>query len=377
MTEKSSISNSENSLPPVSTANEFVIAVRDLSAPNHLRFVQPEDFRINEGKRKLIIFPGGKTMTPEQGNGMCKLTEKEFFSQLFLEDNGKKLSPKAKLEREKAYYQAAELRDQYEICVVIYNNRNRALQVQQFFDAFLVPLVAQKDALGQLHRLDSAEAAANMRCFTASAHCYGAYLLKEIDEEFGKLLPELGYTPQECNEIARQSVVFNHNNVDEDLGVHQPNMLHIQRLPQHDDALPYEACRPGTYQRFIKGEKYGFEGPCIDELSAHEMVLLAPQISLSGQNEHEGYWLPPAKKSAVGVQEEKLFQAIATEVLSASEPRQDVLEILTHTSQKHRKDASLLKKARENGTQHMAKFENYCDKVAIVARMTASGRRFL
>ena len=356
--------------------SSYAFAVRDMTAEHHIRVVSPREYRLFEGKRKIVIFPGGKTNSLEIGNGMCKLTEREFFPELYIDEKAENLSSKQKLQLKKVQHRAQKLRDDFEICVLVYHNRNFVLQAYEFFDDCIVPAVAKVDANKDLHRLDFEEAVANMRHFAINTHCYGGFIIKAIDRDLKELLPKIGYAPEESAAIARQCVVFDHSNIDEALGNTEPCMSYIRRLTLQDNVLDYTACRPGTYQRFIKGEKYPFERPSFDILSGHEGVLLTPTLCKNSSEAHNGYWNSADTLTETGREERMVFEGLAKEVISNKDRITDLKDLVASAADKKGPGMQIITESIENGKQHMQSFEHYRHQVELVTQMSVTTRHF-
>lgn len=343
----------------------FVFAIRDMNYEKHIRVVSPRSYPLFEGKRKIIIFPGGKTQSLEIGNGMCKATEREFFPELYSDENSENMPSKQRLQIKKAKYQAQKLRDDFEIGVIVYNGRNFVLQAYEFFNHCIVPAVAKIDKNACLQRLDFDEAVFNMRHFVFNTHCYGGFIIKAIDRDLKKLLPQIGYTPKESSVIARQCVVFDHNNIDEALGYTDLSCSYIRRMNLQDNVLEYKSCNNGSYQQFIKGVNYPFDKPSLDVLSEHEAVLLTPTLCKNEADAHNGYWNLQDSLTENGIEERMIFSALAREVISTKAPITDIKHLILNTLNGKTSYRELLNESIDNGKQHMQSFAHYRQQMMI------------
>lgn len=164
--------------------------VRDYNADNHWRDCD-EEFSLL-GKKTILILPGSGAQSAKQANGMCKIAED--------------LLPEAQ-------------KDKWQICSMHYEGDDMGkipmvIRATDLLDNYLVPLFTTKDKEGDLHKIDAQTAAQNLRNVVIFTHCYGGYVGKEIERKMSELMTEIGYTDRERDNIMKQMIVIQHNNID-------------------------------------------------------------------------------------------------------------------------------------------------------------------
>ena len=300
------------------TISEFHMGMRHDDSDTHWIDVS-SDFSFLGAKKSILVLPGSGTSSSEAANGMCKLVEKM-------------LPP--------------ELRENYQICSLYYANssmqqRLTVIRAEKIFNDFIVPLVAYKDENDDLQRLDTLQAAHNLRHLTVVTHCYGGYIMQEIDRLLDQTMADLSYTPQERELIHKQLFVVQHNNIDEDLGKTDFGSSHLIRISTSDDHVCYQDALNPSFCFYVGSSSFQDEDLMYVRLSDHTRVLVADRITIDGRKEHNGgYWLESCYKTETGQKEEKIFQSIFKEVITSDTLIEDFEQIARHAL---RNDRSLQK----------------------------------
>jgi len=137
--------------------------MRDLAANHHWRTLN-KNFSLCDKPKKIIALSGNASISPRQSNALCKEAEN------LLAGN------------------PAE----YEICGFYYSNNDRQpksviQRADELLDYF-VPLIARTNKWGDLQRLPTEQAAANMRNITVFTHCYGSRIINAVDNKLDEIM---------------------------------------------------------------------------------------------------------------------------------------------------------------------------------------------
>ncbi len=267
--------------------------VRDYNADNHWRDCD-EEFSLL-GKKTILILPGSGAQSAKQANGMCKIAED--------------LLPEAQ-------------KDKWQICSMHYEGDDMGkipmvIRATDLLDNYLVPLFTTKDKEGDLHKIDAQTAAQNLRNVVIFAHCYGGYVVKEIERKMSELMTEIGYTDKERDNIMKQTIVIQHNNIDTNISEYHSKMTNLIRITQQDEKNGLDGYECGNLTHYISQQKLPSGIPTYIKLSANDRILLSSRITSDGIEEHGGYWVPPKYKTSMGKNEEIMFRQIFSEIVSS------------------------------------------------------------
>lgn len=312
------------------------LMIRDMSAPDHWR--SADDNLTFVGKKTILILPGIGTHDTKAANGMCKVVEG-----LLNED---------------------EQRD-YQICSMYYNTglMERAptiLRAQAVFDQYIVPLVANKDENGDLHRISAMQAAHNLRNLKIVTHCYGGDILHEIDRQLNELMTDIGYLTEERKFVQRQLFAVQHNNIDADLEKRKFRSTQLIRVSSADEVLGLRDVDIMTFRHRMINHHPDDKDYMYLNLADNAAVLLVGRIGMRGVKEHDGGYWKSGIKLAGAQKEEEIFQLIFHEALSADYLIENPDQLLANALKKHQDKQELAEHARQTGAEYMADFA--CDK---------------
>lgn len=305
----------ENMVQYDQTLSEYHVGMRCNNADEHWIEVSP-DFSFLGDKKSILILPGSGTNSAKEANGICKRVENMIPS---------------------------ELRDDYHICSLYYANSNTCRQptvirAEKLFNDYIVPLISTKDKNNDLHRIDSLKAAHNLRNLTIVTHCYGGYIMQEIDRLLDQTMADLAYSLAEIKFIHKQLFVVQHNNIDDELGKNDFGSSHLIRISQSDERVCYKDALNSSFCHYVGSSGFSDENLMYVRLSENIRVLLADRITKDGQKEHNGgYWLESCYKTQTGQKEEKVFQAIFKEIITTDSLIDDFEKVVRCALRKNKK----------------------------------------
>ena len=332
------------------------LMIRDLSADDHWR---PADDNLTfVGKKTILILPGIGTHDTKAANGMCKVVEG-----LLSED---------------------EKRD-YQICSMYYNTEfmqhaPTVLRAQAVFDQYIVPLVANKDENGDLHRISAMQAAHNLRNLKIVAHCYGGDILHEIDRQLNDLMNDAGYLAEERKFIQRQLFAVQHNNIDADLDKRKFRSTQLIRISSGDEVLDLRDVNIMTFRHRMVNHHPDDKDYMYMNLAENAAVLLVGRIGMRGVKEHDGGYWKPGLKLAGAQKEEEIFQLIFHEALSADYLIENTDQLLANALKKHPEKQELAEHACQTGAQYMADYahdkQEFSQKFQQITEQIIAGEKF-
>ncbi|MBP5353199.1 MAG: hypothetical protein J6Y91_05490 [Alphaproteobacteria bacterium] len=293
-------------------------------------------------KKTVLILPGSGVNSAKEANGMCKVVEK-----MLPEDR----------------------KDDYQICSLYYDNsytmfRPTVIRAEKIFDEYIVPLIATKDANGDLHRLSAQQAAHNLRNLTVVTHCYGGYIMQEMDKLLKRTMEDLGYLGGEQSYIHRQLFVVQHNNIDEDLGCEDFGSTNLIRISAADEKTWRGEMLEDSFRFYAETNKIQEQDMLYLSVSENTRVLWADRITKDGRREHNGgYWLSSIYKTEAGKTEEQLFQTIFTEAVTTDKMIDSMEQIIRDAVQKKPEQRSLFNKVMRKGKDFSNRFKQYSQNI--------------
>lgn len=314
--------------------SKFSIGVRDYSLPYHWR-ESDSNFSF-KNKKTILILPGSGTNSAKEANGMCKIVERMMPD---------------------------EEKNNFQICSLYYANsytltEPTIIRAQKLLDKYIIPLVANKDEYGNLHRISAGKAAQNMRRLILFTHCYGGEIQKELDRQLQQTMSDLGYLAEERRFIHRQMVVFQHNNIDTSLEDNIFFSSQLIRISNADEEISPSELKQNTFRHFTLKHRPQENDVLWINLLSNCNVLLANRITLAGAKEHNGgYWQDSALKSIAGNKEEHIFQLVFNEVAESSYFIENMSQIIKNSLLNHSEDAKLMTLAQEKGQKFYNEFE--------------------
>ena len=289
---------------PIEESRTIRGGIRDKNATHHWKVLN-NNFSLCTPPKKIIIFPGSASISSRQSNALCKEAEALL----------------------------ASCPTPYELCGFYYSNSNNrpklVIQRAEELLNYFIPLIADKDKLGDLHRLPADKAAKNMHNVVVFTHCYGSRIINAVDKQLSMLMAEIGYSEEEIKNINRQLFVAHHNTPVEELGIEYSNFSNIYRITQADEnnnAVKYSL---NSLPYYILTEKMADDEVLVAPISENEQALIVQQVSKGGESEHNGaYWEKTRGKTLAGQQEEIMFKAIFNEAVAAKYPLQNVAQVV-------------------------------------------------
>ena len=309
--------------------------VRDYNADNHWRDCN-EEFSLL-GKKTILILPGSGTQSAKQANGMCKIAED--------------LLPEAQ-------------KDKWQICSMHYEDNDMGLipvviRATDLLDNYLIPLFATEDKDGDLHKIDANEAAHNMRNVVIFTHCYGGYVGKEIEKKMSELMTEIGYTDKERDNIMKQMIVIQHNNIDSNISEYHSKMTNLIRITQQDDRNDLDGYECGNLTHYISQRKLPSDIPTYMKLSANDRILLSLRVTNDGIEEHGGYWVPCKHKTNVGKNEEIIFRQIFSEIVSSDYLIENLEQVIANSVKKDDTNKEMISGSIKEGIKFSDGYKQY------------------
>lgn len=314
---------------------KFGIGVRDENEPNHWKETSDISFA---DKKTILILPGSGTNSAKEANGMCKIVQK--------------MLPQNKTEN-------------FQICSMYYTNANASsgpavVRAQKLLDEYIIPLVATKDKNGDLHRISAQEAAHNMRNLMVVTHCYGSYILQEIDKHLNYMMEDLGYLADERKFIQKQLIVAQHNNIDTDLGEKDTHFTNFIRLSSSDEDVSVKETKLGMFYNYIKSKEPAKGDALYLKLTDNSRVLLVEMVTKLGVSDHNGgYWKNAVYKTPAGKKEEQLFNAIFQEAADSNYLIENAEQILENAAAKHPDSKELIIEAFTKGKEYGKEAKNF------------------
>lgn len=272
----------------------LVGGVRDSNAPRHWRSLQ-KGYSLRTGPKKILTMPGNGAQTAKAANGMCKVVQDLLGNTSF----------------------------KYEVCGFYYPDNNRgaqstAMRADMLLNEYFVPLIADKNQLGDLVRLSKEEACKNMRNVVVMTHCYGSRMMAVIDEKLEEIMADIGYSKAEIAEIHRQMVVVHHNNPRDELGKKELGSSNLYRITQADEANKLSKYETESFPYYMITEDLQADEVLLVALYTNEHALLIPRVCNGEESEHNGaYWMKSEKKTPAGQEEEKIFRTIFKEAVTS------------------------------------------------------------
>ena len=277
------------------TQELIVSGMRDSNAARHWRSLQ-KGYSLRTGPKKILTMPGNGAQTAKAANGMCKVVQDLLGNTNF----------------------------KYEVCGFYYPDNDRspqstALRADMLLDEYFVPLIADKNQLGDLVRLSKDEACKNMRNVVVMTHCYGSRMMAVIDEKLEEIMADIGYSKAEIADIHRQLVVVHHNNPRDELGKKELGSSNLYRITQADEANKPSKYLPESFPYYFVTEDLQADEVLLTAIYDNEHALLIPRVCNGEESEHNGaYWMAGEKKTLAGQIEEKIFRAIFKEAVTSS-----------------------------------------------------------
>lgn len=314
---------------------QFGIGIRDENRPNH--WCETSDISFKD-KKTILILPGSGANGAKEANGMCKIVQK--------------MLPQDKI-------------DDFQICSIYYDSANAlsgptVIRAQKLLDKYIIPLIATKDKNGDLQRVSTEEAAHNMRNLIVVTHCYGCYILQEIDKHLKYLMEDLGYLSEERKFIQKQLVAAQHNNIDTELGEKDTNFTNFIRLSSSDEDVSAKETKLGTFYNYVKSKEPAKGDALYLRLTNNSRVLLVEMITKLGVSDHNGgYWKSEIYKTQAGKKEEQLFNAIFQEVATSTYFIENAEQILENIVAKHPDYKELAMEAFDKGKKYVKEAKNF------------------
>ena len=322
--------NSEN------TPELIVSGMRDNNAARHWRSLQ-KGYSLRTGPKKILTMPGNGAQTAKAANGMCKVVQNLLGNTSF----------------------------KYEVCGFYYPDNDRgaqstAVRADTLLNEYFVPLIADKNQLGDLVRLSKDEACKNMRNVVVMTHCYGSRMMAVIDEKLEEIMADIGYSKAEIADIHRQLVVVHHNNPRDELGQKELGSSNLYRITQAD-----EANKPGKYMLesfpyYVATEDLQADEVLLAAIYDNEHALLIPRVCNGEESEHNGaYWMASEKKTPAGQIEEKIFRAIFKEAVTSGYYIESLDRLEERAISKEPQLQSVFTKIKEYGAEFMEDYQYY------------------
>ena len=314
---------------------KFGIGVRDESEPDHWK--EKTDISFAD-KKTILILPGSGANRAKEANGMCKIVQN--------------MLPQDKI-------------DDFQICSIYYGSANASfgpavIRAQKLLDEYIIPLVATKDKNGDLQRVSTEEAAHNMRNLIVVTHCYGGYILQEIDKHLNYMMEDLGYSSEERKFIQKQLVAVQHNSIDTELGEKDTRFTNFIRLSSSDEDVSAKETKLGTFYNYVKSKEPAKGDALYLRLTNNSRVLLVEMITKLGVSDHNGgYWKSEIYKTQAGKKEEQLFNAIFQEVATSTYFIENAEQILENIVAKHPDYKELAMEAFDKGKKYVKEAKNF------------------
>lgn len=325
-------------MPEAISKNEakYSLGIRDFSATNHWR-ESPENFSLLGNNKTIVIFPGSGSTSAKDANGMCKIFEE------MLPENQKNKVTVCSL-----YYERQP--NQYDSSV---------LRAQSFFDNYMVPLFADCDKNGNLHRMSAAKAAYNARKLIIGTHCYGSSILNEINRLTDELMTDLGYLTEERRFIQKQIFVVQHNNIEKNLDEHKFNFSNLIRLSAVDERLDLRDTYDGTFRHYVTTADLSDKDALFFNMAENADVLLVHRTVMAGRNGHNGGFWSHGFKLDGALKEEQFFKLVFDEVVSTDYFIENTRQILDKALTKQPDKQELAKQVINGGTAYIGNCRNY------------------
>ena len=314
---------------------KFGIGVRDENEPNHWK--EKTDISFAD-KKTILILPGSGANSAKEANGMCKIVQN--------------MLPQNEAEN-------------FQICSMYYPDANASsgpavIRAQKLLDEYIIPLVATKDKNGDLHRISAHKAAHNMRNLMIVTHCYGGYILQEIDKHLNYMMDDLGYLAEERKFIQKQLIVAQHNNIDTNLGKEDSHFTNFIRLSSSDEDVSVKETELGMFYNYIKANEPAKGDVLYLKLTDNSRVLLVEMITKLGVSDHNGgYWKNAVYKTQAGKKEEQLFNVIFQEAATSNYLIENAEQILKNAVAKHPASKELVIEAFTKGKEYGKDAENF------------------
>lgn len=269
-------------------------------------------------------------------------------------------------------YLGKDARD-FDLLGVYYPNGNKAEQFVAFramflLDEILVPQIADRDALGNLHRLPFEEAWRNMRKVVFWTHCHGGRVTREatklldgIHSRFDEIMLSIGYSEKEAEIIHRQMVVFHHNNPCADLGMVPTHSTDFYRITQADEQNRPVVYNSDSFGYYVATEQMAEHDIYYVSLSKNERAFIIPRISPYKKSEHNGaYWQVPKKEKYETAQiEENMFLAFFRKITATNYMIESCEQIEDDAINKNPDLKHIFATIKEDGQEFMDNFRNY------------------
>jgi hypothetical protein len=269
-------------------------------------------------------------------------------------------------------YLGKDARD-FDLLGVYYPNGNKAEQFVAFramflLDEILVPQIADRDALGNLHRLPFEEAWRNMRKVVFWTHCHGGRVTREatklldgIHSRFDEIMLSIGYSEKEAEIIHRQMVVFHHNNPCADLGMVPTHSTDFYRITQADEQNRPVVYNSDSFGYYVATEQMAEHDIYYVSLSKNERAFIIPRISPYKKSEHNGaYWQEPREEKYETAQnEEDMVLAFFREITASDYMIENCEQIEKSVMQKNLHLQDLFEEVKDDGADFMENFHEY------------------
>ncbi len=292
-------SEKDISLPPLHAI------IRDKTAFLHCREL-PNDYKLSQNKKTIIIFPGGACTDSKSANGMCKIVEGM-------------LGPYARLCNIICFY-FPELNPDMTLAEKRLTAQNTA---DHFFEQYFIPLITKKDEqTGNLSRISPNLAAGNTSRVMFFTHCYGSYILESLEDNITKTMPELNYKEMEIANITKQILAVNNNNISEFMGIKDKLLTYLNRITKKDPRQLGRTYPEGSCQRFIQKEQLTDDEILLTPFTKSCWSLVVNQLTHEKDEHNGGYW--SQNKTAIGLLEEKIVSALLQESLLSKTPLQSI-----------------------------------------------------
>ena len=319
-----------------SKRNQIIGGMRDLKAARHWRALEP-GYSLRKKPKKILVLPGNGAETAKSANGMCKVAQ-DLVGNTGVE---------------------------YEVCGFYYPDNDKSPQAtiaraETLLHEYFVPLIADKNQIGELQRLSEADACQNMRNVVVMTHCYGSRVMAAIDAKLDEIMADIGYSETEIKNIHRQLFVAHHNNPRDDLGqceLYSSNLYRITQADERNRPIKYEQ---DSFPYYLTTEDLQADEVLLSAINDTEHALIIPKICHGEESEHNGaYWLDKNKKTHAGQMEEEIFRTIFKEAVTSTYHIESLEQLEERAIQKNPSLRSLFAQITEYGQEFAEEYREY------------------
>ena len=309
--------------------------VRDVTVPTHHCRSGLSSWFEDNGKIKVLVYPGDACNTPKDANAMCKRAQKII---------GERLAKRC------------------EFYSVWYPNSNKdvgsiAYRTQKMFDTLFVPLLAQKTPTGDIKILPEEKISANLQNRINITHCYGSYIVEAMDREIFSFLRNLGMDYKTVGEMQKNLLSIHNNDLSENVGKVPMHGTHIYRMTQSDEKRSAADYELDTFQNYFRRKKLADDDVLFVPLSANEHALIVSTVTLYGNDHNGGYWRE--QKADSGVYEELFLRTILAEKIEDDKKFVSIDEYIERALKKYPFSASFIKGIADGGKKMGQEFADY------------------